>query len=65
VDRLGRIHTVENVYVADGGFLPIAGGAKPTLTIQANARRIAVHLASELGAESAVPDAGIPMKGKA
>jgi choline dehydrogenase-like flavoprotein len=45
VDPMGRVHTVENVFVADGGFMPYPGGLNPTLTIQANALRIAEHLA--------------------
>lgn len=44
VNADGRLHLVENVYVADGGYMPFAGGVNPTLTIQANARRIAAAL---------------------
>jgi paromamine 6'-oxidase/6'''-hydroxyneomycin C oxidase/2'-deamino-2'-hydroxyparomamine 6'-oxidase len=53
VDRWGRIHTVDNVYVVDGGFMPYPGGLSPTLTIQANALRIADALSRTL-----VPSAG-------
>jgi choline dehydrogenase-like flavoprotein len=41
VDRAGRVHSVDNLYVADGAFMPYPGGLNPTLTIQANALRIA------------------------
>lgn len=41
VDKLGRFHTIENLVVVDGSFMPFAGGVNPTLTIQANALRIA------------------------
>jgi paromamine 6'-oxidase/6'''-hydroxyneomycin C oxidase/2'-deamino-2'-hydroxyparomamine 6'-oxidase len=41
VDREGRVHSLTNVFVADGGFMPYPSGVGPTLTIQANALRIA------------------------
>ena len=34
-DRLGRVHGVPNVYIADGSLLVNPGGANPSLTIQA------------------------------
>ncbi len=40
VDRDGKLHSLENVYVADGSYMPYPGGVNPTLTIQANALRI-------------------------
>ncbi|MBB2485163.1 GMC family oxidoreductase [Mitsuaria sp. WAJ17] len=45
VDRDGRVHSVENVHVVDGSYMPYPGGLNPTLTIQANALRIARGLA--------------------
>jgi paromamine 6'-oxidase/6'''-hydroxyneomycin C oxidase/2'-deamino-2'-hydroxyparomamine 6'-oxidase len=48
VDRNGRLHGVDNVWVVDGGYLPYAGAVNPTLTIQANARRIAKIIAGAL-----------------
>jgi gluconate 2-dehydrogenase alpha chain len=44
-DEHGRVHTTENVYVADGGVFATAGANNPTLTIMAVAMRIAEHLA--------------------
>ncbi len=41
VDRNGKLHSLDNVYVADGSYMPYPGGVNPTLTIQANALRIA------------------------
>lgn len=41
VDPGGRVHTLENVYVADGAFMPFPSGLNPTLTIQAIAHRVA------------------------
>ena len=36
-----RAWEFDNLYVTDGSFMPTAGGANPTLTIQANAFRVA------------------------
>jgi choline dehydrogenase-like flavoprotein len=44
LDSNCRIWDVDNLYVTDGSFMPTSGGANPTLTIQANAFRIADHL---------------------
>jgi choline dehydrogenase-like flavoprotein len=41
VDRDGRSHDVENLFVADSSFFPSSGGTNPSLTIAANALRIA------------------------
>ena len=38
---LRRVHGLANVYVCDAGALPGLGGVPPTLTIMANAVRIA------------------------
>lgn len=42
----GRLHTVTNVFVVDGAYMPYPGGLNPTLTIQANALRIARRIAA-------------------
>ncbi|WP_449105561.1 GMC oxidoreductase [Pseudomonas mohnii] len=47
VDRDGKIHSQDNVYVADGSYMPYPGGMNPTLTIQANALRIARTIARD------------------
>lgn len=39
-----RTHDIENLYVVDGSFFPSLGGVNPTLTIAANALRVADHL---------------------
>jgi choline dehydrogenase-like flavoprotein len=36
-----RVWDFDNLYVTDGCFMPTSGGANPTLTIQANAFRVA------------------------
>ena len=44
-----RAHEVDNLYVVDAGFFPSIGAVNPTLTIIANALRVADHLAERLG----------------
>ena len=45
LDRDCRAHTVPNLYVVDGSFMPTSGGNPNTLTIMANAYRVADRLA--------------------
>ena len=47
-----RTHDVHNLYVVDGSFFPSHSGVNPTLTIIANAIRVAEHLKERMG----VPD---------
>ncbi|MBI3893635.1 MAG: GMC family oxidoreductase [Candidatus Wallbacteria bacterium] len=44
VDRDCRFHDVPNLFVADSSFFPTSGGLNPTLTIQANAFRVADYI---------------------
>ncbi len=44
-----RAHEVDNLYVVDGSFFPSNSGVNPTLTIIANAIRVAEHLKQRLG----------------
>lgn len=44
LDPFCRVHSVPNLYVVDGSFMPTSGGASPTLTILANSLRTADHL---------------------
>lgn len=44
LDPFCRVHSVPNLYVVDGSFMPTSGGAAPTLTILANALRTASHV---------------------
>ncbi len=48
LDRDCRHWQFDNLYVADGSFMPTSGGANPTLTIQANSFRVADHLKARL-----------------
>ncbi len=44
LDRNCRAHEVDNLFVVDGSPFPTATGANPTLTIMANAWRVAAHI---------------------
>ena len=44
LDSSCRVWDIDNLFVTDGSFMPTSGGANPTLTIQANAFRVADHL---------------------
>lgn len=44
LDRSCKAHEVENLYVVDGSSFPTATGANPTLTIMANAWRVAERI---------------------
>jgi hypothetical protein len=46
LDRWCRAHEVDNLFVVDGGPFPTGTGANPTLTIMANAWRVADHIAA-------------------
>lgn len=43
-----RAWEMSNLYVTDGSFMPTSGSANPTLTIQANAFRVAKHIDERL-----------------
>jgi choline dehydrogenase-like flavoprotein len=47
VDRWCRSHDVRNLWIVDGSVFPTAGGYNPTLTILANAYRVADHFVAE------------------
>jgi choline dehydrogenase-like flavoprotein len=44
LDANNRAHGLDNLYVVDSGFFPSSGGTNPSLTIAANALRVADHL---------------------
>ena len=46
LDRNCQAHEVDNLFVVDGGPFPTGTGANPTLTIMANAWRVAEHIAA-------------------
>lgn len=47
LDVDSRVHSVDNLYVVDGSFMPYPGSVNPTLTIQAHALRVARQLAGQ------------------
>jgi len=51
VDPTGRVHNLQNLYVAGSSIFPSCGYANPTLTIVATTLKLADHLESRLGAE--------------
>jgi choline dehydrogenase-like flavoprotein len=48
LDKDCRTHAVKNLYVVDGSFMPTSGGVPFTLTIAANAFRVADRLVTRL-----------------
>lgn len=47
LDRNCKAHALDNLYVVDGSFMPTGGGVNPSLTIAANAIRVADEIASQ------------------
>jgi choline dehydrogenase-like flavoprotein len=45
-----KAHELDNLYLTDASFFPSIGSVNPTLTIIANALRVAAHLQERLGA---------------
>jgi len=52
-----RTHDLDNLYVADGSFMPSALGVNPSLTIAANALRVAEIIARTAGRQEETADA--------
>jgi choline dehydrogenase-like flavoprotein len=50
-----KAHDLDNLYVADGSFMPSIGAVNPTLTIIANALRVGDHIAERIGTTGTVP----------
>ncbi len=48
LDTNCRAHDLDNLYVTDASFFPSVGAVNPTLTIIANALRVANHIAARL-----------------
>jgi choline dehydrogenase-like flavoprotein len=48
LDRDCRAHDLENLYVVDASFMPRSGAINPSLTIAANALRVAPRIADRL-----------------
>ena len=50
LDLTCKAHELDNLYVTDASFFPSIGAVNPTLTIIANALRVAGHIQQRLGA---------------
>ena len=48
LDSNCKAHGVDNLYVVDSSFMPRSGAANPSLTIAANALRVADHIVKTL-----------------
>jgi choline dehydrogenase-like flavoprotein len=48
LDRDCRTHDVQNLYVVDSSFMPRSGAINPSLTIAANALRVAPQIAAQV-----------------
>jgi choline dehydrogenase-like flavoprotein len=55
-----KVHSLDNLYVTDASFFPSIGAVNPTLTIVANALRVADHIKERL--RGATPPARAPEK---
>jgi choline dehydrogenase-like flavoprotein len=44
LDRHNKAHELDNLYIVDSSFFPTSGGTNPSLTIAANALRVADHI---------------------
>ena len=49
LNRWCQAHEVDNLFAVDGSSFPTATGANPTLTIMANAWRVAEHIVEQRG----------------
>ena len=58
LDPLCRAHDLDNLYVVDASFFPSSAAVNPGLTVIAQALRVADHLATRYGWQSARHDHG-------
>lgn len=48
LDKNCKSHDLDNLYVVDASFMPTSGGTNPSLTVAANALRVADHIDQRL-----------------
>ena len=60
-----KAHELDNLYLADASFFPSIGAVNPTLTIIANALRVADVIAARIGAAQARPSGAAQASAKA
>jgi choline dehydrogenase-like flavoprotein len=58
LDRHCRFWSLPNLFAVDGSFMPTSGGVNPSLTITANALRVAEHVTANFAALTARMDSG-------
>lgn len=59
-----KAHELDNLYVTDASFFPSIGAVNPTLTIIANALRVADIIKKRLGAVSSIAPSHVATKGR-
>jgi choline dehydrogenase-like flavoprotein len=59
LDRNCRTHDIANLYVVDASFMPRSGAVNPSLTIAANALRVAAHIVSRTRHAASVAEIAI------
>lgn len=64
VDRNCRAHELDNLYITDASVFVSSTAVNPTLTIVANAMRVADHLKARLGLPVEPPPAGVESPGE-
>jgi choline dehydrogenase-like flavoprotein len=57
-----KAHDLDNLYLADGSFMPSVGAVNPTLTIVANALRVGDHIAERIGATRRPQSGTVPAR---
>ncbi len=55
LDRNNKAHGVDNLYVVDASFMPTSGAANPSLTVAANALRVARVVSKHLKTAPYIP----------
>jgi choline dehydrogenase-like flavoprotein len=53
LDKNNRSHDLANLFICDSSFFPTSGGTNPSLTIAANALRIAPTVINQINTELA------------
>lgn len=60
LDRNNRVHGISNLYVVDASFFPSSGGTNPSLTVAANALRVAAEINRQLSELHSTADVQTP-----
>jgi len=52
IDQHCKSHDIDNLYIVDASFMPTSGGTNPSLTVAANAFRVADRINALLDRQS-------------